>query len=451
MPDGALAALVHARPEGHAVLHLVLAAAVASSPASEDDATGAGAAITLLSRVSRVSALWRRVAMADGLWKEPVLQLFQSKAYICENAWELAKQGKFRDAYFAACRFVREPALSEDALCALPAFHRRMKACAGEAWTARDPYWVSISEARPGEAPRARCSKLRFLKDGSVETWDDHTPASDNQAQATDGAPAPLDTRGRRWRFAASAASRGGPHGSCVRMSEVSEHGTRRFPTFRLQCHPETWAPYLESCWAVLASWPLSPDDAAMDDSRLQISVDLQRAEALAYNVGIPMPEVHSMEERDSAVQDIIRRHNADRARLLRAIGVVDEDDEASSDDDDAGDDEEEEEEPAGPVQGSGESSASAGMPNYDALIASNRQFLERSDARWNKVKRRFDRALSASIANIALGMVGDVDQAAALLSRRRGGGGDGSGSGAGGALPPSDGGSAAAGGASSS
>lgn len=444
--------LCHSSPLGHVVLHEVLRTTVANPdawpalfPAEErsdgddddDDARHRqqpwNRSISLLRTMSHVSQLARSVATADALWKPAVHRLFEEKAFVCTEALKLKEEGKWRKAYFAACRRVREPRLTQGELCSIN-FHKRMKKCAGDAWLLRDPYWVTHG---------ARCATMRFHDDGHAETSGEQVseaavPTNDEganeraDAAVDNGAPTTLaqlhpppgavSTR-RKWRFSETGGGRGGPLGAFVRLSD----GVREFPTFVVSFHRDTWSPYLESCWAVAASWQLMPEgeDSCMDDANLAISVDAQKAEALAYNCGLPMPEVRSPLEMKNAIAEILEKRDEDQRRLLRAMGIQDEEDDEDNRETTAV----EEHDVATTSAGASATPTNSTTTNFDAVIQANRDFLSSFDSRWNAVKRRFDRAINRSIATIALGMTGDVDHAEALLTgsqaRRSGGGAD--------------------------
>mmetsp|Transcript_33949 Transcript_33949/g.86796 ORF Transcript_33949/g.86796 Transcript_33949/m.86796 type:complete len:326 (+) Transcript_33949:745-1722(+) len=304
--------------------------------------------------------------------------------------------------------------------------YRRMKQSSGGHWTSSDPYWQ-------GQPP----NRSVYSADGSLTFL--QTPGFEHPMLSGEGGPPTM-----AWRWARGSCGRLGPPGTFLRMSLRG----REFPTMMVWRHRATWGWVMDNCWAVAASFPLPPpgSDPEMEDDALPATIETQAYEARCFNLGLPrLPEPGGGEEEED---------NPILSQLLAAIHggeeeEVEEEDgdevEAVEEAEDGGGGGDEAEQPAhvatpeehdrshAPGGGSteelpqparaevNEASASTFEPvaaaGMDPVAAS--QWLEDFDARWDSMKRRFDRVMSASLVQIAASMsTPDVEENGLLVQQ---------------------------------
>ena len=129
----------------------------------------------------------------------------------------------------------------------------RMKACAGEHWQARDPYWGG----RPARRSKYCADGFVRSEEAAAAAASAAAPAQARRAQPEGPLgpePEPEPQKLSRWRFARSCCGVGGALGQYVR----TEHDGREVPTKVLSRHTN-WGFVSESMAASSARPPAAP------------------------------------------------------------------------------------------------------------------------------------------------------------------------------------------------
>ena len=213
-----------------------------------------------------VSRAWS-VAGGDLVWTPRLQCLLRGKRFLGHDIKDRLQQWIGAGAPAAARRaaaFYAEAAadatrtsLARDEIATCPEWQFRFKMAAGESWAARDPWWIG-SERRIA---------LRLRRDGRVVSLSDGRPFWGSEGQIAGS-----------WNCET-------PEGA---PTVVTMNG---HPSYVLSRHPAHWGLVLQSCWCVLAGFPMQDRgrDPHMEDDALDVSVDdpRQAAEASAYNDGL--------------------------------------------------------------------------------------------------------------------------------------------------------------------
>ena len=221
--------------------------------------------------VGQVSRFLRDGAADDMVWERHCAEEWADKVFVPAAALRLRDSGRFRAAFSFAMADSKRTHITVDELPGTN-WYGRMKASAGEHYTETDAWWQ-------GKPPM----RTRYLREGVVVR---PAPAQ----QATSDKPG---TVVGRWRFVRTCAGRRGPMGSFVRV--YHSHLGRETPS-KVMFRHSNWGWIMDSCWHIATSWPLPPRhgpdaDPSLDDESLQMTVDVQRDEAMAFNHGIPLPD----------------------------------------------------------------------------------------------------------------------------------------------------------------
>ena len=212
------------------------------------------------------STFFGPIARSDNLWRPLCEDYWRDKVFLPASARKLTAAGEHRQAFADAYTDAKRTWITAEELCSME-WHSRMKAAAGDHYTDTDPWWT-------GSAPPRRS---KYNLDGTTTRL---VVSEDGQTQNRSG----------KWRFVRSSCGMTGPLGSFVRMQH-SALG-RETPTKVVRRH-KNWGWLMDGCWSVSASFPLPPkgEDPSMEDEGLEITVERQQEEAMAFNYGLPMPD----------------------------------------------------------------------------------------------------------------------------------------------------------------
>jgi len=205
---------------------------------------------------SIVSRSWNELSEASWLWQRLCSELWKDKVYVPNKFIEMMKNGEAKRAYIESIEDSKREFVTIDELCDF-SWYFRFKASAGQAWTSMDAWWSN----KPA-------SISRFFRDGSMKR-EVIMPRPDGEI--------PKFT----WRFSESSMGKRGVQGSYIRVNN--------FPTYCVSRVQKNWGFLMQSCWAVLASFPLplKGEDPELEDENLEVTVDKQQTEAFAYNTGL--------------------------------------------------------------------------------------------------------------------------------------------------------------------
>ena len=218
--------------------------------------------------LGRVNKFYQEICAADDLWELQCMGFWADKVFVPAKCKDLAASGQHRKAFSEAIRDSKRTWITAEELCGLE-WHGRMKEAAGEHFTDTDPWWTG-----EGSKPASR-----FHMDGTT-----------TRGITTGHGDTPVQTPSGEWRFVRSTCGRTGPVGSFIRMKH---RGLGRETPTKIVYRHSNWGWVLDGCWSVSASFPLPPkgQDASMEDDALQVTVETQQEEAMAYNYGLPMPD----------------------------------------------------------------------------------------------------------------------------------------------------------------
>ena len=214
------------------------------------------------------SCCLQEICASDALWEPQCAAFWADKVFVPAKCKNLVASGQHRKAFSEAIRDSGRTWITAEELCGLE-WHGRMKEAAGEHFTDTDPWWTG-----DGSKPASR-----FHMDGTTTRGTTTRP----------GDP-PAQTQSGEWRFVRTTCGRTGPVGSFIRMKH---RGLGRETPTKIVYRHSNWGWVLDGCWSVSASFPLPPkgQDASMEDDALQVTVETQQEEAMAYNYGLPMPD----------------------------------------------------------------------------------------------------------------------------------------------------------------
>jgi hypothetical protein len=225
-----------------------------------------------LARCRQVCRFFRDGDGMESLWEMHCGNLWEDKVFVPAAARELRKEGRCMAAFSYALTDSVRTDITITELCNAT-WYGRMKASAGEHYTESDPWWQGLPTMR-----------TRFHGDGTFA----------RSRAVESGKPGQPDGS---WRFVRSCCGRRGPVGSFIRMT-LLQLG-RETPTKVMFRHPGNWGWIMDGCWHMSASFPLPAlgTDPLMEDGALEMTVDSQQDEAMAFNYGMPMPDDEPIEE----------------------------------------------------------------------------------------------------------------------------------------------------------
>ena len=218
--------------------------------------------------LGRVNKFYKEICASDDLWAAECSAFWADKVFVPAKCKSLAAAGQHQKAFGEAIRDSKRTWITAEELCSLE-WHGRMKEAAGEHFTDTDPWWTGEGSKPPS----------RFHMDGTT-----------TRGTAGTSGGSPSQTHSGEWRFVRSTCGRTGPTGSFVRMKH---RGLGRETPTKIVYRHKNWGWVLDGCWSVSASFPLPPkgQDASLEDEALQVTVETQQEEAMAYNYGLSLPD----------------------------------------------------------------------------------------------------------------------------------------------------------------
>eukprot|EP00960_Hanusia_phi_P021776 644814-Hanusia_phi.AAC.3 len=211
---------------------------------------------------------WMEALQSDDVWRALCDEIWKRSGYWPENLERLRDKNP-KQAYLEACKDIDRTELTLEELCGFR-WYFRFKKAAGSHWTDSDPYWN-------GMPARFSC----FTADGSLTRM---------SSEVTDEAEHNTYFPTLTWRWGNSRSLQPASGSPCGRV-RVSVEG-RDVPTYVVSRHPKHRGFLMQSCWAVMSSFPLPPprEDPDMEDEALSVTLECQQTEVFQYNFGSLLP-----------------------------------------------------------------------------------------------------------------------------------------------------------------
>lgn len=227
-----------------------------------------------LGRCAQVSRLWKQVAYSNSIWDMQCERLWTDKVYVPDQFIAQRKQKDARGAYRDSLADSTRRYITRDEMDKFN-WDVRMKASAGIQWIALDPWW--------GNRP---AFQARYNADGSTaNSFGGHE----------------LRFQGS-WRFVDRCAQE---YKECDESKGyfLRLHLTgigREVPTKAIYRY-KNWGFIQDSCWSVSTSFRMPPQGEAPDleDGALEMTVENQWMEALAYNNGLDVEDLYNMSKEE--------------------------------------------------------------------------------------------------------------------------------------------------------
>ena len=218
-------------------------------------------------RIAQVSRQWASAVNLSNIWDRFCRMTWAQKVHVPEPCCRLRLEGHAREALRMSVEASQAECIAEDLLCSVEwSFH--FKQCAGDTWTAVDPWW-SGGKARtlmfePGEE-RGK-GRVKWADDWGLQMW---------------------------WALYMREGKQ---------VLRVSHEQLGEFPAEIVFRH-QNWGYVFNSPWVVYASFPMEHNDETMSDHILQARLEQwQWEEAENYNAG----QESSDESDDSGDGDLI-------------------------------------------------------------------------------------------------------------------------------------------------